>query len=242
MIGSLILLAASAIAADTVLVNGKIATVDANFRIVQAVAVRDGKILATGSNEDIRSLKGPATEEIDLHGKTVLPGLIDTHLHVRDDPYSIDLEKVKSLAELKRLVGQTAHQAPAGAWIRGREWSEDNFTEQRRPTRRDLDEAAPNNPVYLVRAGGHSGVANSLALQRAGITRGTKDPEGGIIERDDQGEPTGILREQAQGPVRRLIPRLTEADRKRAYLQSLRSLPPLGITAIINAGDRKSVV
>ncbi len=229
-------LAAALPAADTIFLNGKIATVDAQFRMVEAVAVRDGKILAAGTNTEIRKLRSPKTAEVDLQGKTVLPGLIDTHLHLRNDPYRLDLEKVRSLAELLKLVEGRARQAAAGAWIRGADWSEDNFTEKRRPTRQDLDRVAPEHPVYLIRAGGHSGVANSAALRLAGITRATKDPDGGIIERDDQGEPTGILRELAQGMVLRLAPPLGEDDRKKGYLESLRALPPLGITSIIEAG------
>ena len=164
--------------ADLLLHSGKIVTVDDAFSIQQAVAVRDGIIIAIGG-DDLLS-RYDATLTIDLEGKTVLPGFNDTHLHISGSPNrEIDLTETASIVELQQQVQAKAEELGEGEWITGYGWSEDAFAELRKPTRTDLDEAAPLNPVTLTRAGSHSAVVNSLAFELAGITKDTPDPEGG---------------------------------------------------------------
>ena len=220
--------------ADLLLHNGKIVTVDDAFSIQQAVAVRDGIILAVGG-EDLLS-RYEATLTIDLEGKTVLPGFNDTHLHISGSPIrEIDLTETASIAELQQQVRAKVEQLGEGEWITGYGWSEDSFAELRKPTRTDLDEAAPRNPVTLTRAGGHSAVVNSLAFELAEITKDTPDPEGGILEKDERGELNGTIRER-QGIVGRLVPRATPEETRPSFIQNLRDLLELGITSLAQAG------
>ena len=198
--------------ADMVLVNGKIITVDGADRIAQAVAIAGGKIIAVGSTADVTQLAGPGTQRIDLGGRAVTPGLIDAHAHFNwggaERLYSLNLAypETKNIPQVvAKLAAQVKKQAP-GTFIQGVEWDDGKLEERRKLTAADLDPATPNNPVYLNHATGHFGVANSAALKLANVTKDTKDPPGGTIDRYPDGRPTGILKESAQGLVRRLIP------------------------------------
>jgi predicted amidohydrolase YtcJ len=220
--------------ADLVLHNGKIVTADEAFSIHQAVVVKDGKIVAIGGNDLIDSYE--AARVIDLQGKMAMPGFNDTHIHVRGRPRrSVDLTEAKSLTEIFGAVTAKAQEIGKGEWVTGYGWSEDQLEEKRRPLRWDLDEAAPDNPVILTRAGGHSSVANSMALELAGVTPSTPDPEGGVIERDEKGELNGVIRERA-GIVSRLVPEATADELRESFVETLRDLLSLGITSIIQAG------
>ena len=219
---------------DLLLYNGKVVTVDAEFSIREAVAVHDGKIVAVGGDELFERYE--AAQTIDLGGKTLLPGFNDTHLHISGRaPWDVDLTETKSIAELQEQVRAKIKELGAGEWVTGYGWSEDAFAEGRRPLRSDLDEAAPSSPVILTRAGGHSAVANSMALGLAGISKDTPDPDGGVIEKGADGELNGVIRER-QGIVTRLVPRATRADTRDSFVQSLRELLSLGITSFIQAG------
>jgi predicted amidohydrolase YtcJ len=223
--------------ADTILVGGKIALVDDGFTIVEALAIRDGKVAAAGTSEEIRRLRGESTRVIDLAGKTVLPGFNDSHLHVRAEPArSVNLGGARSVEEIQEMVGEKAAELGPGEWVTGRDWAEDDLQEKRRPTRADLDAAAPANPVTLTRAGGHSSVANSLALSLAGISRGTPDPPHGLIDRDANGEPTGWIRERAQTLLWNQVPPTTDEELRDSLLKSLKELLTLGITSFNDAG------
>ena len=220
--------------ADLLLHNGKIVTVDPAFSIHEAVAVRDGRIVEVGG-DDLAS-RYEATRSIDLEGKTVLPGFNDTHIHISGSPQrEIDLTETASIAELQDQVRAKAAELGEGEWITGYGWAEDQLAEQRLPTRRDLDAAAPRNPVTLTRAGGHSAVVNSLAFQLAGITSASTDPDRGIMERDERGELNGIIRER-QDTVGRLVPPATAEQTRPSFVQNLRDLLALGITSIVQAG------
>ncbi len=220
---------------DLLLHNGKVFAADELLSTYSAVAVRDGRIAALGWDELTERFR--AARAIDLDGRLVLPGFIDTHIHIRGNPARwVDLAGLENLAELKGRVTRKAEQLGAGEWITGYGWSEDELTEQRRPLRWDLDDAAPANPVVLTRAGGHSSVASSLALEAAGLTPETETPPGGIIEVDDAGRMNGILREGAQGLVSRLVPDPTPDELRASFVDNLRGLLALGITGIIHAG------
>ena len=220
---------------DLILHNGKIFTADELLSTYSAVAVRDGRIVALGW-EGLRE-QYRAARTIDVDAKLVVPGFIDTHIHVSGDPERwVDLTGLENMAELKARVTRKAEQLGSGEWITGYGWSEDELAELRKPLRWDLDEATPVNPVVLTRAGGHSSVANSLALEAAGIAPDTEPPPGGIIELDENGEMNGILREGAQGLVRSMVPDPTPEELRLSFIQNLRGLLPLGITGIIQAG------
>ena len=218
---------------DLILTNGKILTVDDDFTIHDTLVVHEGRVLETGAASLVS--KYPAREVIDLQGKTVMPGFNDSHTHIRGRPQRyIELDEVSSIAEIQDLIRSKISEMGEGEWITGYGWSEDELDDGRRPLRDDLDLAAPNNPVILTRAGGHSAVTNSLALDLAGVTLETPQPEGGVIERDDNGELNGIIRER-QEIVGRLVPESTYEEIIASLEINLNDLLRLGITSITDA-------
>lgn len=187
--------------ADLVLLNGKVVTVDDDFSVAEAVAVKDRRILAVGPSAEIAEMAGAETEVIDLEGRTVLPGLIDSHLHMLGTGRAMSMldcrtPPMRSIADIIAVVRGRVEEAEPGEWIQGRGWDQAKLAEHRNPTRWDLDEAVPDNPVYLTRTCGHVAVVNSRALELAGITRDTPQPVGGSIVKDGEGEPTGLLLER----------------------------------------------
>ncbi|MDH3424554.1 MAG: amidohydrolase [Gemmatimonadota bacterium] len=220
--------------ADLVLHNGKIVTVDADFSIQEAVAVRHGRIIEVGGNDLLA--RYDAGRVIDLGGRMVMPGFNDTHTHISGTPFrELDLTETTSIAQLQEQVRAKAEQLGEGEWVTGYGWAEDVFAEQRMPTRADLDAAAPRNPVTLTRAGGHSAVVNSLAFELAGITRTSPNPARGILEKDARGELNGIIRER-QDTVGRLVPAATSEETRPSFVQTLRDQLELGITSLAQAG------
>jgi hypothetical protein len=218
---------------DLILTNGKVLTVDGNFSIHNTVVVDDGRIVATGGSELANRYESDRL--VDLEGKTLMPGFIDSHIHIRGRPQRyIELSEVESIAEIQALISAKVEEIGEGEWITGYGWSEDELAEGRRPLRRDLDEVAPNNPVTLTRAGGHSAVINTLALELADVTLETPQPEGGVIERDDNGELNGIIRER-QEIVGRLVPDSTYEELIASLEVNLNALLAKGITSIIDA-------
>jgi predicted amidohydrolase YtcJ len=222
--------------ADLVLFNGKVLTVDKDFSIRQAVAVKDGKILAVGGDELVPRYRG--AKSVDLHGRVLMPGFMDTHLHIYPlANHDIEPAKAKSITELQAMVRAKAHELGPGKWITGYGWDEAQLAEKRNPTRADLDAAAPDNPVALTRAGAHSAVGNSLALKAAGIDRSTKDPATGLIEHDAEGEPNGIIRETFDMYLSH-VPRDSFEQLRASYIKSLKDLFALGITSFESATTR----
>jgi predicted amidohydrolase YtcJ len=224
---------ASAQTADLILHNGKILTVDEGFSIQQAIVVKDGKILAVGGEDLVGQYK--AARVIDLKGRVLMPGFTDTHIHVRGpSPRDIDMEGVTSIADIQERIRAKAAELGPGEWVTGRGWDEALLAEKRNPNRADLDAAAPNNPVTLTRAGGHSAVGNSLALKIAKIDRNTPEPKDGLIEKGPDGEPNGVIRER-NDLYRDHIPPDTWDQLRPGFVEALRSLLPLGITSVIEA-------
>lgn len=220
-------------AVDLILTNGKVLTVDDDFTITTTVVVDEGRIVATGGNDLVG--RYDAAQVVDLGGKTLMPGFIDSHIHIRGRPQRyIELSEVESIAEIQALITAKIEEIGEGEWITGYGWSEDELAEGRRPLRGDLDQVAPNNPVILTRAGGHSAVANSLALELAEVTVDTPQPDGGVIERDDNGELNGIIRER-QEIVGRLVPDSTYDEIISSLEVNLNALLAKGITSIIDA-------
>lgn len=226
----------SAQEAFTLFTNGKIHLLDDAFTVVQALAARDGKVLAVGTDREILKLKSDGTEVIDLGGKTVIPGFNDVHTHVRiDPPWSINLISCRSVGELLELVRAKTNERAPGQWITGWDWAEDDFLENRIPTIEELDAAAPNHPVVLIRAGGHSSIANSPALKIAGVDRSSPDPPKGIIDKSDSGDLTGWMRESAQGLVWSQVPDASPEDIRAALIGNLNDRLALGITSYVDA-------
>jgi predicted amidohydrolase YtcJ len=220
-------------AADLILYNGKVLTVDKEFSIKSAVVVKDGKILAVGGKELLDAYTAP--KKVDLKGRTLMPGFMDTHLHPQSMSHrAIDPTKAKSIVEIQQQLRVKAKELGPGEWITGAGWDEALLTEKRNITRKDLDVATPSNPVVLTRAGGHSSVGNSLALKLAGITRTTEDPKSGLIEHYEDGEPNGIIRERSD-LYRKLVPRDTWEEMRPGYVKKLKAFLSLGITSMESA-------
>ncbi len=229
-------------APDLVLVDATVLTLDADGTIAQAIAVTGERITALGSNAAIEALAGPATERIDLAGRTVTPGLLDAHAHFSPGPFNrldmLDLSypKIKSIADVQVAIAQRAEQTAAGAWIQGRGWDEGKLVERRRITARDLDAVVPDRPVWLSHTMGHYGAANSAALRLARIDRDTPDPPGGTIDRDADGNPTGVLKETAQELVSDLIPPLTPAEIEQGIRDMVRGFNAECMTGVKDPG------
>jgi predicted amidohydrolase YtcJ len=205
---------------DLILHGGKVVTVDPTFSVRSAIAVRDGKIVAVGTEAIVRDYK--ATRTIDLKGRVLLPGFMDTHQHViAQGRRDVQLSAVTSITELQSKVRAKAHELGAGAWVTGMEWDEARFAEKRNPSRADLDAAAPGNPVMLVRAGAHSAVFNSAALKLLGVTRATPQPKEGLIEHGADGEPSGVIRESWE-TYAKAIPPLSWSELRDSYVSRLK--------------------
>jgi predicted amidohydrolase YtcJ len=200
----------------------------------EAIAVRGDRIEAVGKNVDILKLKGPDTEVIDLGGRFVMPGFNDAHVHLADaglQRLTIDLTGVKTLEEFRARVKARVEKAKPEEWIVGGGWDETVWPIPTLPSRWDLDEVSDGHPVILDRVDGHLAVANTRALQLASITLASRDPEGGKIDRDANGQPTGILRDTAQKSVRAAIPQLTHEGRRRGIEVALADLAEHGVTS-----------
>jgi predicted amidohydrolase YtcJ len=220
--------------ADLLLHSGRILSMNDAGTTYEALAVRNGRIVAAGGAE-LRS-RFRAARAIDLRGRTASPGFNDAYIHISGDPRrEIDMTGVRSIADLQQRIRAKAVELGPGEWVTGYGWSEDELTDRRKPLRADLDAAAPANPVMMTRAGGHSAVFNSLALELGKVTRDTRDPEGGVIERDESGEPSGVIREE-QEIIAKLIPPAPPAELRASFIGNLRKLLPLGITSIVQAG------
>jgi hypothetical protein len=236
------------IKADLLLLNGKVITVDSEFNIVEAVAVKDRKIIATGTTPEIEGLQGEGTEVIDLKGKTVLPGLIDSHLHVVSTGMLLSqincrTPPMSSISDILTAVKEAADKAEPGEWILGRGWDQVKLSDHRNPTRWDLDKVSSENPVWLTRTCGHIGVCNSLALEIGGVSKDTPQPLGGNIEKDEGGEPTGLLEEgPAMNIVRKHIPPTSFEDTVKAIKLASKAFSEAGLTGVVDAGiDSKTM-
>jgi predicted amidohydrolase YtcJ len=226
--------------ADLVFKNGNVYTANDKAPQAQAIAIKGDRIVFVGANADVQRFVGPNTRVVDLQGKTVLPGFTDSHQHlsgVGQREMTLNLEGTTSLEDFLAKVKARVDQARPGDWITGRGWIETHWQPPVFPTRSDLDKVAPNNPMILARADGHGSVANSAALNLAGITKDTPNPFGGEISKDKQsGEPNGMLLDSAQGLVRRRVPPTSAEDAERAVVLGVKRNIELGWTQIQDAG------
>ena len=231
--------------ADLILLHGKIWTGEpvattgetpAPARVVEAVAIANGRILAVGGDEEIRTCKGLNTEVVDLRGRLVVPGLADSHVHFIQGGFqllAVDLKDAHSEEEFVRRIADKARTLPPGRWMQGGNWDEEAWPSEKLPDRWLIDPVTPRTPVFISRYDGHAGLANSLALKLAGVTKDTPAPLGGVIVRDPKsGEPTGILKDEAQDLVAKVIPRPTESEMEEALRAALQEAARVGLTSV----------
>jgi predicted amidohydrolase YtcJ len=230
--------------ADSVWTNGKIYTADEDFSVADSLAASDGKIIFVGDAERARPYIGDATAVMDLGGRTVLPGLDDSHLHfpsVGTRAMQIDAH-LKPKGEILALVREAAQNAGPGEWVIGRGWNQDAWDPPLFPTRQELDAVSPDAPVVLTRACGHMIWTNSRALELAGVNRDTPDPVGGEYLRDENGDPTGVITDMATQAVDDIVPALTEPQSRRALILAQEELFSLGLTSATDAGSPAAAI
>ena len=222
--------------ADLALINGNIITINPSKPQAQAVAIKDNRIVKVGTNREIKALIKKSTKVIDLNGKTVVPGLIDTHIHMAGFGKTlteINLRGVQSIKKMQNKLKERVEKTEEEEWILGRGWDQDRLKEKRYPTRWDLDKVSPNNPVVLTRVCGHICAVNTRALKKAGITEETTPPPGGEIDKDSKtGEPTGILRENAMDLVHDIKPGISEPQLMKACRLACRKAVEAGLTSV----------
>ncbi len=227
--------------------NGQIVMLDPMRPRAEALAVRDGKIVAIGDEAEVMLLRREGTQVVDLKGAVLMPSLKDHHLHVvnigfaalnreRKGALMLDLSGAKSEADVAWLVAERAAAQPKGTWIVGAGWNQIAFGTQKLPSHHALTKAAPEHPVFLVRVDAHSAWVNAAALAAGGITKDTVDPHGGEIRRLEDGSPSGILIERAAEPVLAKIPEPSDADITAAFRAGARMLAAQGITEVYDAG------
>jgi hypothetical protein len=226
------------LAPDLILFNGDVVTLFADRPRCRAVACKDGRVVALGDDADMRALAGPMTRQLDLAGKMLIPGFNDAHNHMLELGLKLgrlQVENATSIAEMVEMVRAAAAQTPPGEWIIGEGWNESLFAEGRLPGRLDLDAATTEHPVLLKRFF-NMDVVNSKALELAGVTATTPDPEGGRIERLDDGSPSGILRASAKLFCRKLLPQPTPEQSVAALEAAGAAYLAVGITSILDPG------
>ncbi|HEY5800457.1 MAG TPA: amidohydrolase [Burkholderiaceae bacterium] len=227
--------------ADTMLVNANGYTLDKHGKLLRfdALAFDDkGKLLAVGKLSTVAAKAGKATQ-IDVQGKTVLPGLIDAHGHVFDlgmGETQVSLRDTPNLAAAQKIVADYARANPARPWVLGFGWNQAIWQLGRFPTAQELDAVVADRPAWLSRVDGHAGWANTRALQLAGITKDTKDPQGGRIERDANGNPTGVLVDAAMGLIDKVVPPASADESRQALDAALATMAKMGLTGVHDAG------
>ena len=226
--------------ADKIFVNGQVVTVDESDRVAEAVAVEDCRILAVGTSAEMRRLAGPGTEVFDLAGRSLLPGFIDAHMHISllgANKLGVSCKEphVKSLDDILRGLEEMASETPEGEWVRAWGFNQARVEEGRYPTRWELDEVSGEHPIQVTRTCGHISIANSRALEKAGVDEQTPDPAGGRIERDADGVPTGVLLEAAHMGMTEAAA-FGEDELRQALAAASEDLISSGITSIHDAG------
>jgi predicted amidohydrolase YtcJ len=231
--------------ADLIVTNARIYTVDDSRPFVSAMAVRGGKVAFVGDLRGAMVLRGPQTRVVDLGGRTVIPGMVDAHGHVANlgnALANVDLVGSTSVDDVVARVVARAQGRAANSWVIGRGWDQNRWGNTAWPTHEKLTAATPNNPVVLTRIDGHASYANKKAMDLAGITAATKDPDGGQIIRDAQGNPTGVFIDNAMGLVSRVIPPLSRDEVKRNVLAAISEGHKFGLTGVHDAGSSDQVL
>ena len=238
-------------AADLILKNGKIVTLDPAQPLVQAIAITGGKITALGTDRQMAAQAGPGTKVVDLDGRLAIPGFIEGHGHflgLGQSKMNLNLNGAKNWDQIVAMVAAAANEARPGAWIQGRGWHQEKWDSPLQPDvegfplEATLSRVSPRNPVLLTHASGHAAFANAMALKLGGVTAQTPNPTGGEILHDAQGNPTGLLRETAQNLVRHAIPPLTADDDRRAIELAVQECLAKGITSFQDAGSAPETI
>src|SRR5437588_3031097 len=223
-------------AADLIIVNANIHTMDRSHPAAAAIAIHGNRIIAVGSNDENKRLAGANTKVIDAKGQLVLPGFNDAHVHFMSGGFqlsSVDLRDANTPQEFAERIRDFAAKRPRGRWITGGDWDHERWPEAKLPTKELLDRYTPDTSVFVNRLDGHMALANSLALKLAGVTRETKDPDGGVIVRDSKtGEPTGILKDAAQSFVWKVIPAASFEEKLAAARAATNHAASLGVTSV----------
>jgi predicted amidohydrolase YtcJ len=225
--------------ADLVVTGARIYTVDDNRPVAEAMAVRDGRIVFVGSQRGALTFRGANTRLLELNGRTVIPGMVDAHAHLDGlgtALRTVDLVGTRSYDEVIARVSARARELPAGSWIVGRGWDQNQWGDTRFPIHDALSRAVPAHPVYLTRVDGHAALVNESALTAAAVTATTTDPEGGRIERKENGAPAGVLVDAAMGLVSRRIPAVPRAEQRTALGAAIAEANRWGLTGIHDAG------
>ena len=219
-----------------IIFNASVHTMDTARPTAQALAINGNRIIAVGANNEIQRLAGKSTSVIDARGQLVLPGFNDAHVHFMSGGFqlaSVDLRNASTPQEFAERIRDFAARLPKGTWITGGDWDHERWPDAKLPIRELIDQYTPNTPVFVNRLDGHMALANSLALKLAGVTRATKDPDGGIIVRDPKtGEPTGILKDAAQSFVWKVIPAPSFEEKLAAARAATNHAATLGVTSV----------
>jgi hypothetical protein len=222
-------------AADLIVTNAKVWTVDTHHPSAEALAVIGDKIVAVGPVADIETWRGPGTEVIDAGGHLLLPGFNDSHVHFVDGSAqltNVQLKDAKSVEDFAQRIAEHAKKLASGEWVLGGEWDDQGFAQPRMPTKEDIDKLTPNTPVFVSRYDGHMALANSAALRLAGVTAKTKDVPGGVIVRDRNGEPNGLLKDAAMNYVFKVIPPMPHDALLRTIRAGLKHAASVGVTSV----------
>ena len=237
--------AQSAAAADLIVTGARIYTVDAARPMAEALVVRGTRLVFVGSAREALVFRGAGTRVVDVHGATIIPGMVDAHAHLLDLGQTlrqVDLSGAATYEEVVARVVARARNMPAGSWIEGWGWDQNRWPGQRFPTHDPLSAAVPDHPVLLARVDGHAVLANARAMQLAGVTRDARDPDGGRVLRDAAGNPTGVFVDNAESLVRRAMPTPTDAELEAAVLAAVTECNRWGLTGIHDPGVRRPVI
>jgi len=231
--------------ADLVVTNARIYTVDEARPTAAALAVRGGRVLFVGDARGALALKGSSTRVVDADGRTIIPGMVDAHGHLLGLGIAlrnVDLTGTTSYDQVIERVTRRAREAPAGAWIVGRGWDQNDWGDTRFPTHDALSRAVPDHPVVLERVDGHAVLANAAAMKAASVTAQTADPSGGRLERDASGAPTGVFVDNAQRLIDRVVPAPTREELRTALKGAVAELHRWGLVGVHDAGEPRAVI
>jgi predicted amidohydrolase YtcJ len=231
--------------ADLVVTGARIYTVDEGRPMAAAMAVGGGRVLYVGSERGALTYRGAATRVLDVSGRTVIPGMVDAHGHLLglgEALSNVDLAGTRSYAEVVARVAARVREAPAGGWIQGRGWDQNDWGDTAFPTHEALSRAVPDRPVILERIDGHAVLANAVAMRLANVTRTTPDPEGGRIIRGADGEPTGVFVDNAQALVARAVPALSRDELRARILAALAEANRWGLTGVHDPGVARETI
>ena len=232
-------------AADLIVTNARIYTVDDTRPVVRAMAVRGGRVQFTGSEREALALRGPSTRVLDLHGQVVIPGMVDAHAHLSglgEFLASVNLFGATSWDEVVSRVAARAKTAKPGEWIIGRGWDQNLWRDTRFPTHEALSAAVPGNPVYLTRVDGHAAIVNDAGMKLAHVSAASVDPSGGRILRGAGGAPTGVFIDNAKEVVQAAIPANTADDERRILRAAIREAHRWGLVGIHDAGESRAAI